>query len=146
MAAKDVKDFYLKTSAQYLEMKETLAEFEKEFKEGHITEDKLDNVKDLVNSMEQNYDRLSYIMYLFELPTRPEKKVKAQKANQKLEEYFKSKKADKDSISAENKSALDNLRVELKKIVIEDRESQLDAIDKQIAEYDAKYSLKSKQN
>lgn len=146
MAVKDVKDFYLKTSAQYLEMKETLAEFEKEFKEGHITEDKLDNVKDLVNFMEQNYDRLSYIMYLFELPNRPKKKAKAQKANQKLEDYFKSKKADKDSISTENKSSLDNLRVELKKIVIEDRESQLDTIDKQIAEYDAKYSLKSKQN
>lgn len=146
MAVKDVKNYYYQVSSQYLKMKATLEEFNEEFKKGNITEDRLENVKGLVDAMEQNYNRVSYIMHLLELPNRPEKKEKAKRADKKLVVYFENKRANAKAIDAENKSALDTLRAELDKLVADSKKEASDSIEKELAEYDAKYSLKSKQN
>ena len=61
MAVKDVKEYYYKMFAQYLEMKNDLADFEEALKNGFITEEKLAEVKDTVNSLELNYQRLLYV-------------------------------------------------------------------------------------
>jgi predicted RNA-binding protein associated with RNAse of E/G family len=62
MAIRDVKDYYFKMVAQYLEMKADLADFEQALKDGFITEDQMQAAFDEVDKVQQNYERLSYIM------------------------------------------------------------------------------------
>lgn len=116
MAVNDVKDYYYKMLAQYLEMKADLVDFEQALKDGFITEDQMQTAIEEVNALQVNYDRLTYIMYLLELPKRDSKKIKYNKANKKLLAAFKNKKADINAVELENKSALDNFRKELKRL------------------------------
>jgi hypothetical protein len=116
MAVKDVKEYYLKMLAQYLEMKNDLADFEEALKNGFITEDQMQTAMEEVNALQVNYDRLTYIMYLLELPNRRSKHAQYNKANKKLVEALKDKKADIEAVELENKSVLANFREELKKL------------------------------
>ena len=116
MAVKDVKEYYYKMLAQYLEMKNDLADFEEALKDGFITEDQMQAAIEEVNALQLNYDRLTYIMYLLELPNRKSKHARHNKANKKVVDALKDRKADIDSVELENKSALDHFRAELKKL------------------------------
>ena len=116
MAVKDVREYYFTMQAQLLEMKADLADFEEALKNGFITEDKMQAAIEEVAALQLNYDRLTYIMYLLEMPNRASKKAKYNKANKKLVAEFKNRKADVESVVDENKSALDAFRAELKKL------------------------------
>ena len=116
MAVRDVKEYYYKLLVQSAEMKADLEDFEKALKAGYITEDKLDEVKAQVDIIQANFERVGYIMYLLELPNRDSKKGKWKKQNSKLTNHFVEAKADEQAVFDENKSALDHLRVELKKL------------------------------
>ena len=118
MANKDVKQYYYMMQAQYLEMKEDLADFEQALAEGFITEEQLIEAKSDIEKIESNYERLSYIMYLMEMPNRSRKKAKYTKTNNELVTYFSETDADQNAISFENQSALDHLRKELKKLKV----------------------------
>ena len=121
MAVKDVKEYYFKMLAQYLEMKADLADFEFALKEGFITESQMQEAINEVNKIQQNYDRLTYIMYLLELPRRNSKKDKYNKANKKLLEAFKDKAATSDAVMLENTSALKAFRDEIKQLQKENK-------------------------
>jgi hypothetical protein len=121
MAVKDVKDYYFKMLAQYLEMKNDLADFEQALKDGFITEDQMQAAIEEVNTLQLNYDRLTYIMYLLELPNRRSKHARHNKANKKVLDALKERKADAESVALENRSALDNFRQELKKLANKDK-------------------------
>ena len=121
MAVKDVKDYYFKMLAQYLEMKNDLADFEQALKDGFITEDQMQAAIEEVNTLQLNYDRLTYIMYLLELPNRRSKHARHNKANKKVLGALKDRKADAESVALENRSALDHFRQELKKLANKDK-------------------------
>lgn len=114
MALRDVKEYYYTMLGQYLESKEDLADFNIALKDGYITEDQLEDVKDDVEKLKMNLDRIQYIMYLFELPNRKKKQINAKHINKTLENYFIQNKIDLDSVKSENTSVLDHLRAELK--------------------------------
>jgi hypothetical protein len=116
MAIRDVKDYYFKMVAQYLEMKADLADFEQALKDGFITEDQMQAALEEVDKVQQNYERLSYIMYLLEMPNRPAKKAKYKKSNKPIEDHFADLSANARAIECENASALKHLREELKKL------------------------------
>ena len=116
MAIKDVKRYYYNMLAQYLEMKADLKDFEQAVADGFITEDQLEAARDEVAKVEQNYDRLSYIMYLLEMPNRSEKKGAFKRREATLTEFFSTARADSESVKLENSSALTALREELKKL------------------------------
>jgi F0F1-type ATP synthase beta subunit len=97
-------------------MKEDLADFEKALQDGFITEDRLEVAKEDVAIIKNNYDRLSYIMYLLEMPNKPKKKAKYVKANKKIVHYLEEQNATAEQTKQENQSALDHLRTELKKL------------------------------
>lgn len=117
MAVKDVKKYYIDLINQYIEMKEDMADFEIAFKEGHITEDRLTEVKKDLEREKDNLDRVSYIMYLLETPNKKAKKTKYQKQHAKLEQTFILHEADKDSIIRENDSFIKLIKEELESIV-----------------------------
>ena len=121
MAVRDVKEYYYKLLVQSAEMKADLDDFKKALEAGYITEDKLAEVKEQVNIIEANFERVGYIMYLLELPNRKDKKDKWKKQNSNLTNHFIEVKADEQAVFDENKSALDQLRIELKKLEKSDK-------------------------
>lgn len=116
MAVKDVKQYYYSMLAQYMEMKADLADFEQAVADGFITEEQLAEVKEDVLKVEQNYERLTYIMYLLEVPNKPNKKAPYKTRTKKELDFFTTRAADMTSVELENKSALDHLRRELKRL------------------------------
>lgn len=116
MAIKDVKNYYYTMQAQYLEMQADLADFEKALADGFITEEQLASIKEDVAQVKCNYDRLSYIMYLFEVPNRDKKKDAFYRNTAKIKAELSARKADQAAVRAENESVLTHLRNELKNL------------------------------
>ena len=117
MAARDVKEYYFKLIAQKAELEADLADFEEALKNGFITEEQMQAAKDELIPYQINLDRLTYIMYLLELPNRKTKKAKFAKQNKKILDELEKRNADEQSVIAENKSALDGFRKEVKELL-----------------------------
>ena len=117
MAVKDVKEYYFKIIAQKAELEADLADFEEALKNGFITEEQMQAAKDELVPYQINLDRLTYIMYLLELPNRKTKKAKFAKQNKKILDELGKRNADEQSVVAENKSALDAFRKEVKELL-----------------------------
>lgn len=117
MAVKDVKKYYFKLIAQKAELEADLADFEEALKNGFITEEQMQAAKDELIPYQINLDRLTYIMYLLELPNRKTKKAKFAKQNKKILDELEKRNADEQSVIAENKSALDAFRKEVKELL-----------------------------
>ena len=117
MAVKDVKEYYFKLIAQKAELEADLADFEEALKNGFITEEQMQAAKDELVPYQINLDRLTYIMYLLELPNRKTKKAKFANQNKKILNELEKRNADEQSVIAENKSALDTFRKEVKELL-----------------------------
>ena len=117
MAVKDVKEYYFKLIAQKAELEADLADFEEALKDGFITEEQMQAAKDELVPYQINLDRLTYIMYLLELPNKKAKKAKFAKQNKKILNELKKRNADEQSVISENKSALDAFRKEVKELL-----------------------------
>ena len=117
MAVNDVKEYYFKLIAQKAELEADLADFEEALKNGFITEEQMQAAKDELVPYQINLDRLTYIMYLLELPNRKTKKAKFAKQNKKILNELEKRKADEQSVIYENKSALDAFRKEVKELL-----------------------------
>ena len=117
MAAKDVKEYYFKLIAQKAELEADLADFEEALKNGFITEEQMQAAKDELIPYQINLDRLTYIMYLLELPNRKAKKAKFANQNKKILMELEKRNADEQSVISENKSALDAFRKEVKELL-----------------------------
>lgn len=113
MALKDVKQYYYNMLSQYIEEKQNLADFEEALKAGQITEEQMQEVLSIVSELENNYHRLSYIMYLFNIPNRDKKSKKFRQANKALEDEFKRLNADFESVYTENGDALAHFKAAL---------------------------------
>jgi hypothetical protein len=122
MAIKDVKIYYYNVLAQYLEMKNDIKDFEQALADGHITEDKLEEVMHDVEQIEDNYNRLSFILYLLAMPNRKSKKEKYCKASNILEDYFEKTGHNMDAVLKENEDALKHLKAEIKRLSKEKEE------------------------
>ena len=116
MAVRDIKEYYLKMQAQYYEMRGDLQDYEQAVRDGHISEEQLESVKEHIATIQDNYERLRYIMYLLELPNKKHKQKSYNDQNKRLVKYFSDKKVDTESLEFENRSLLDELREELKKL------------------------------
>lgn len=117
MSVKDVKEYYFKLIAQKAELEADLADFEEALKNGFITEEQMQAAKDELVPYQINLDRLTYIMYLLELPNRKTKKAKFAKQNKKILDELGKRNADEQSVISENKSALDAFRKEVKELL-----------------------------
>lgn len=113
MSARDVREYYYTMLGQYLEEKQNLADFEEALKEGFITEEQMQEALEAVASLEANYHRLVYIMYLLDLPKRKRSKEKYKKQYAAILEALSNLGADTDSIKKENSDALLQFKVVL---------------------------------
>ena len=117
MAARDVKEYYFKLIAQKAELEADLADFEEALKNGFITEEQMQAAKDELIPYQINLDRITYIIYLLELPNRKTKKAKFANQNKKILNELEKRNADEQSVISENKSALDAFRKEVKELL-----------------------------
>ena len=117
MAARDVKEYYFKLIAQKAELEADLADFEEALKNGFITEEQMQAAKDELIPYQINLDRLTYIIYLLELPNRKAKKAKFANQKKKILNELEKRNADEQSVISENKSALDAFRKEVKELL-----------------------------
>lgn len=109
MAVKDVVEYYKQVANQYTLLIEDLKDFERECQEGIVEPEKLDQIKDNIQPLINNYNTLSYIMFLLNQPVRKEKipkyKKQSKKFLEKIEHQFT-----KDGIIEENESVLNTYR------------------------------------
>ena len=116
MAIKDVRRYYYTMLSQYLEEKQNLADFEEALKEGLITEDQMQEAMDTVTELEQNYHRLTYIMYLLDMPKRKDKQDAYVRQYKNILDELCRLGADMKSIKENNSDALVHFKAALKKL------------------------------
>ena len=114
MALADVKVYFKQVEDQWFEAKADLADFEQALKDKHITEDQLADVEENFAILDENYQRLAYIMHLFAIPNRHSRKLT--QADLKLADKFSLVGADEDYVLKENEDALKNLRAEITRL------------------------------
>jgi hypothetical protein len=120
MAINDVKHYFFMMLTQYLEEKQNLADFESALKEGLITEDQMSEAMETVSTLEANYHRLAYIMFLLDMPNKKSKKSAYIKQYQPILDELKKLGADLESIKEENSDALSHFKIALKNLTEKD--------------------------
>lgn len=85
MAKRDVEEYFLKIVNDYKEMNDTLKELEKCVDEGKIAEANanLPIIRKNIEEMKANYMRISYIMFLLNMPKKKNKKERYVKSEHK---------------------------------------------------------------
>jgi len=118
MSLKDVKKYYYDVQAQVIAAKEDLQDLNEAAEAGQITDDKLAAIVDEINLMQVNYDRLTYIMYLFDLPNRPKKKKRFKQitSNKAVEDELERRNSTSEQVITENTNALARIRQEIKEL------------------------------
>jgi iron uptake system EfeUOB component EfeO/EfeM len=106
MALKQVKNYYLQVQEQYLEMVNDAKDFDEAIKKGLIDQAQYDQAQTLLNRVKENYERLSYIIYLFYQPNRDKKVAKFNNQHKGLVKHFNSAGSSKESILEENSDML----------------------------------------
>lgn len=108
MSKKDVDEYYTKVCADYKQLKETLTEMEEEFKNSVQDVDKIEQVRKMIEPLKVNYERISYIMYLFNKPVRRNKKFSYELENKKRLNNFSN--SSLEDIHRENQEVIKNLK------------------------------------
>lgn len=115
MSVKHVKNYYDTVVQDYMEMREVLKEMEHMMSENSATEasQNIDAIKANVEKLKENYMRISYIIYLLNMPNKKEKKRKY--IREKENELNKiPKEHTLDAVIQEDKESLENVKEFLK--------------------------------
>lgn len=88
MAVKHIKEYYGIVQKQYRQMQENLKLFEEESQNGMVDPERVANIIKSIEPLKNNYQQLSYIMYLLNLPERKRKEARYITENKKLLEQI----------------------------------------------------------
>jgi iron uptake system EfeUOB component EfeO/EfeM len=106
MSLKHVKNYYLQVQEQYLQMVEDSKDFDEAIKGGFMDQAQYDQAQSMLGRIKENYERLSYIIYLFYQPNRDKKVAKFNKQNKKVYDHMNNSNYSKDAIIKENEDIL----------------------------------------
>lgn len=84
MAVKDVLKYYAQVCSDYREMEENIKDFEEAVSREIYPPERIEEYKKSIEPFKINYERLTYIIYLLNLPVRKEKVAGYERRNQKL--------------------------------------------------------------
>lgn len=84
MSKEHVDDYFNQVVKQYHDMLLELKDFEEEAHKGLFPPERIDEIKKTIEPMKNNYEQISYIMYLFNKPTRKSKETSYERRNKKL--------------------------------------------------------------
>ena len=108
MSVKHIRDYYNQICNQREELIQELKDFEVEAQNGMIEPERLDKIRESIQPLMDNYERISFIMYLL---NRPNKKEKNKKYDKQCSKSLKklSKANSTDASIEENKNVLNNV-------------------------------------
>jgi hypothetical protein len=115
MALKQVRDYYLQCQEQYLEMLNNSKDFDEALKKGLVDQEQFDQAQVMLNKVKENYERISFIMYLFYQPNQDKKVAKFNRQNKKFHDTIRNQSYSQESVIAENEDILK----QFKKMVME---------------------------
>lgn len=108
MSIKHVKSYYNGVCEDYHEMINLLHELEEEAQTTVVPPEKIENLKEIIKPLKDNYERWSWMIFLLNQPNKKEKKKKYERQNEKLIKEFKEKN-DLSAIKEEDKKVLNDL-------------------------------------
>lgn len=117
MSMLDVKEYFLEVEDQYFGMLDMIKKLEDAQVKGEISKERLDMFKDNALDMKANYERLAYIMHLF---NKPKSTKKCNKIKDDLEDKFEFIGASKKQVIDENTFILNDFKQYLDTISKED--------------------------
>ena len=112
MAKRHVVRYFIELENEYLEMQNTLNELQKLAQEGKVEESSFLEVKEEVEKIKQNYDRVAYIIYLLNKPNRKDKEDNDY--DKSWYQYLKT--SSKEVILDETRDALSHLKAMVKEM------------------------------
>ena len=103
---KDLIKYYKQVSKDYEDMRSELKDMEQELATSMVTPEQLDQMREMIQPIKQNYEMLSYVIYLLNMPTKRAKKYQYKQQQKALLEMSKTE----EQTLGEDKEALENLR------------------------------------
>ena len=116
MAIRDFNLYLANVQAQVLATKNDLADFEQGLKDGHVTEQQVEDLRAEYQRIDDNYQRLLYVGYLLELPKSKWRKKRFRKKHDDLEIYLDKANATEDKVIKENEIAMELIKNEIAKL------------------------------
>ena len=116
MSIKDVKRYYAQIEQQYFEMNQTAKELNEECAKGNIPQSMVDQAQAMCLPLKQNYERLSYIIYLLNKPNRHPKNNWYEKQNSSIRDFSNRVKSTENDCYEESADALVNFKKYVKQI------------------------------
>ena len=84
MARRDFDNYYNQICNQYFELQQVLEDLSKEVSEGMIEPERIEQLKQTIVPVENNYRTLGYIKYLLDKPIRKQKEARYKNMSKKL--------------------------------------------------------------
>lgn len=106
MSIKHVKQYYEEVCNQYHEFVEELKDFERLCNEGMVSPELIDQAKQTIEPLKDNWQKLNYIMFLLNKPNKKDKANAYTKSKKKL----LSNSITKDQVITQNEEAISNLK------------------------------------
>lgn len=110
MSRKHVDDYFNQLYSDYLEMIEALKDMEEECKNGIVSPDRVEQLKNMLEPIKINYERISYIIFLLNMPNKKEKRRWYDKQHSKIK--FNNQNT-LEGVRQENKQALEDAKKSL---------------------------------
>lgn len=108
MSVKHVERYYDEVQKNYLEMQKTLRCMEEEASKNMVPPEALENMKTMVAALVDNYQKLSYIMYLLHQPNKKQKQRGYEKRNKELLARCGGK--DSSFVAKQNRECIENVK------------------------------------
>lgn len=113
MSVKHVREYFNQVADQYSEMLNELRDFEKEAEQGLIEPERLDIIKQNIQPLVNNYQTLSWIMFLLNQPNKKEKIKKYERQNKTLLKTL-NKEFSQEGVINTNQQVIDGLKQQIK--------------------------------
>ena len=107
MSIKHVENYYNEARKTYIDMQNTLHIMEKEASEGLVLPETVSQMKQMIAPLMDNYQKLSYVMFLLHQPTKKDKQKGYEKRNHKLLKECSGK--DSKYVINQNKKSIEQL-------------------------------------
>lgn len=112
MSVKHVKEYYNEVCQQRHELLNELKDFEKEAQEGIIEPERFEQIKQNIQPLINNYQTISWIMFLLNKPNKKQKHKRYEQQNKKLLNSL-DKTFSKEGIINTNQEVLDGLKQQI---------------------------------
>lgn len=105
---RDLEKYLASLQKQYTEMEKAVNEANGLIKEGKMSSEQALQIQSMMNTINNNYQRVLYCRYLVNLPPKFIQKIQKKKEEAKLKKFIEEM-ADKESVEKENQEALDTI-------------------------------------